>query len=90
MLSSSLFSSTKYRVVNIISVVSDNIDYNFSGVKVKFKVNDDLDSINTLKYKIYDDAGGTVKQGTLPSNSPDVLNEIPFVFGGDYDGKERI
>lgn len=72
-----------------ISVVSDNIDYNFSGVKVKFKVNDDLDSINTLKYKIYDDAGGTVKQGTLPSNSPDVLNEIPFVFGGDYDGKER-
>ena len=72
-----------------ISIVSENIDYNFSNVNVKFKVNDDLDNINTLKYKIYDDAGGIPVEGTLPSNSPDVLNEIPFVFGGEYDGKVR-
>ena len=73
-----------------ISIVSDNLDYNFKNVTVNFKVNDDLDSINTLKYRIYDNAGGAVKQGTLSSNSPDVLNEIAYTFGGNYDGEDRI
>lgn len=73
-----------------LTIVSTDIDYNLKNVIVKFKVNDDLDSINTLTYKLYDNAGGAVKTGTIPATSPDTLNEITYTFGGDYDGENRI
>lgn len=73
-----------------VTIVSKNIDYNFKDVTVSFKVNDDLDSINRLTYKLYDNAGGTPVEGTITSTSADVANEIDYTFGGNYDGGERM
>ncbi len=73
-----------------LSIVSDNIDYNFRDVTVNFKVNDDLDSVNKLTYKIYDNAGGATVTGTIPTTSSDALNSVKYSFGGNYDGGTRI
>lgn len=76
--------------VGEFTVVSKNIDYNFRDVEVSFKVNDDLDSIRNLRYKLQDNAGGTVVEGTVTANSADDATVVNYSFGGDYNGGERV
>ena len=72
---------------NEISIVSDNIDYNFRDVKVSFKAVDDLDKVNKLKYKLTD--GINTVSGNLTATSGDQANVVSFSFGGEYDGEDR-
>ena len=72
-----------------ITITSKDIDYNFRDVNVSFKVNDDLDSINTLKYKLTDDGNGEPVTGTVTATSADEPTVVSYSFGGAYDGKIR-
>lgn len=72
-----------------ISIVSSSLDYNFKTVTVSFKVNDDLDDIDDLTYKIYDDSEGEVVEGNVTAKTLDDFTEVSYTFGGDYDGEER-
>lgn len=74
-----------------ILVTSNNPDYNFKDVTISFTVNDDLDNLTDLTYKIYDNIQGdrNIVTGNITATSFEESMEIPYTFDEDYDGAKR-
>ena len=72
-----------------VMIESTNVDYNFKNVNISFKVQDDLDLVNKLKYSIREKASDTPVIKDITVTSADEFTVIPYEFSGDYDGVKR-